>query len=110
MGSFRNIRNGARSSIGRNWGRAKQALTYTKNAIDAGHYVYQNLKPIINEGVQAFGNTRVKDSNTKAQGAIETGIDKSMQDAHELTSHVDKIDDLANQAFTTFAYSKWEKR
>ena len=103
MGSFSKIRNDARSFIGRNWGRAKQTLTNAKNAIDAGHSAYQNLKPIINEGVQAFGNTRVKDFNTKAQGAMETGIGKGMKYARELTAHVDKIDDLSNQAFTTFA-------
>ena len=71
MGSFSKLRNDARSFIGRSWGRAKQALTNAKGAIDAGHHVYQNLKPIINEGVEAFGNTRGKEFDRKAQGEIE---------------------------------------
>ncbi|MDP6879893.1 MAG: hypothetical protein QGF15_03420 [Alteromonas macleodii] len=74
-----------------------------KGAIDAGHHVYQNRKPIINEGVEAFGNTRVKDFNRKAQGEIDGGIIKGARFAKELTAHVDKIDDLSNRAFTTFA-------
>ena len=103
MGSFSKLRNDARSFIGRSWGRAKQALTNAKGAIDAGHHVYQNLKPIINEGVEAFGNTRVKEFNRKAQSDIEGGIIKGARFAKELTAHVDKVDDLSNRAFTTFA-------
>ena len=103
MGSFSKFRNDARSFIGRSWGKAKQALGNAKGAIDAGHHVYQNLKPIINEGVEAFGNTRVKEYNRKAQGELEGGIGRGMQFARELTAHVDKIDDLSNRAFTTFA-------
>ena len=103
MGSFSKIRNEAKSLIGRGWGKAKQALGNAKGAIDAGHRIYQNLKPIINEGVEAFGNTRVKDFNVKAQRGIESGIGKGMEFAREVTAHVDKIDDLSNRAFTTFA-------
>ena len=103
MVSFSKFRNAARSFIGRSWGKAKQALTNAKGAIDAGHHVYQNLKPIINEGVEALGNTRVKEFNRKAQGDIEAGIVKGARFAKELTAHVDKIDDLSNRAFTTFA-------
>ena len=103
MGSFRKLRNDARSFIGRGWGKAKQALANVRGAIDAGGNIYQDLKPLINEGVEAFGNTRVKEFNRKAQGDIEGGILKGARFAKELTSHVDKVDDLANRAFTTFA-------
>ena len=103
MGSFSKFRNDARSFIVRSWGKAKQALSGAKGAIGAGHHVYQNLKPIINEGVEAFGNTRVKDFNRKAQQRIEGGIVKGALFAKELTSHVDEIEDLSNRAFTTFA-------
>ena len=72
-------------------------------AIDAGVDVRRNLQPIINEGVEAFGNTRVKYFNRKAQGEIEGGIKRGVQFAQELTSHVDKIDDLGNRAFANFA-------
>ena len=103
MGSFSKFRNDARSFIGRSWGKAKQALTGAKETIDAGHNVYQLLKPIINEGVEAFGNSTVKEFNRKAQSQVEGGIMKGARFAKELTSHVDKIDDLSNRAFTTFA-------
>ena len=103
MGSFSKIRNDAKSFIGRNWGRAKHYIGNAKAAIDAGVGVYRNLQPLINEGVEAFGNTRVKDFNRKAQGEIEGGIKRGMQFAREFTSHVDKIDDLGNRAFANFA-------
>ena len=103
MGSFSKFRNDARSFIGRSWGKAKQALTGAKGAIDAGGNIYQMMKPIVDEGIEAFGNTRVKDFNRKAQEGIEGGIVKGARFAKELTSHVDKIEDLSNRAFTTFA-------
>ena len=103
MGSFSKFRNDARSFVGRTWGKAKQALTGAKGAIDAGQNVYQMMKPIVDEGIEAFGNTRVKEFNRKAQGELEGGIGRGMQFARELTAHVNKIDDLSNRAFTTFA-------
>ena len=84
-------------------GEAKHILGNAKGAIDAGVGIYQNLKPIINEGVEAFGNARVKDFNRKAQSEIEGGMKQGIQFAKEVTSHVDKIDDLSNRAFAAFA-------
>ena len=103
MGSFSKFRNDAKSFIGRNWGRAKHYLGNAKGAIDAGVGIYRNLQPIIDEGVEAFGNTRVKQFNRKAQREIESGLNQGKQFARELTSHVDKIDDLGNRAFAAFA-------
>ena len=103
MENFSKIRNDARSFLGRSWGKTKHFLANVKNGIDAGVGVYQNLKPIIDEGVQAFGNARVKEFNQKAQREIESHAKKGQQFASELTNHVDKIDDLSNRAFTTFA-------
>ena len=36
-----------------------KALSGAKGATDAGHHVYQNIKPIVDEGIDAFGNTLV---------------------------------------------------
>ncbi len=97
------MRNGAKNFIGRSWGKAKHALSTVKETIDIGQHVYQNLKPIINEGVEAFGNARVKEFNQKAKSVIERGIGRGIQLAKEMTSQVDKIDDLSSQAFTPVA-------
>ena len=103
MGNLSKIRDDARSFLGRSWGKTKHLLANVKGSIDAGVGIYQNLKPIIDEGVQAFGNARVKDFNQKAQREIESHTKKGQQFVSEMTSHVDKIDDLSNRAFTTFA-------
>ena len=104
MGSFSRLRNDAKRFVGRTWGRAKQILGNAKGALDAGVNIYQNLKPIINEGVEAFGNSRVRDFNKKAQSEIESGARMGQQFAREVTSHVDKIEDLSSRAFASFAY------
>ena len=103
MGNFSKIRNDARSFLGRSWGKTKHFLANVKGGIDSGVGIYQNLKPIIDEGVQAFGNARVKEFNKKAQPEIESHTKKGQQFVREMTSHVDNIDDLSNRAFTTFA-------
>ena len=103
MGNFSKLRNDARSFIGRNWGKAKQFLGNARGAIDAGVGAYEKLKPIIQEGVEAYGNTRVRAFNQKIQQGVEAGARIGQQYAREAVAHVDKIDDLANRAFTTFA-------
>ena len=65
-----------------------------KATIDAGISVYSKLQPVINEGVQAFGNQRAKDFGRKAQNAIQAGVAHAQHYSREISSNVDKLDDL----------------
>ena len=102
MGAFKNTVRSARNFIGRSWGHTKKFVHGAKDTIDAGISIYSKLQPVLNEGAQAFGNKQVKDFSRKAQDAIQTGVTHAQHYSREISSNVDKLDDLGAQFMNAF--------
>jgi hypothetical protein len=64
--------------------------------------IYSKLQPVLNEGVQAFGNKQVQDFSRKAQEVVESQVKRGQGALREISSNVDKIDDLGGQFMNAF--------
>ena len=102
MGALSKTFRNAKNFVGRSWGHTKQILHKAKDTIDSGVAIYSKLQPVINEGVQAFGNQRVKDFSRKAQEVVEGQAKRGQGFLKEVSSNVDKIDDLGGQFMGAF--------
>ena len=102
MGAFsKNVRQ-AKTFVGKAWGHTKQFLHGAKETIDAGISIYNKLQPVINDAAQAFGNQQVQGFAAQAQKNVEAGIRRGQQFQKEISSNVDKIDDLGGQFMNAF--------
>ena len=102
MGAFKNTVRSARNCIGKSWVHTKKFVHGAKETIDAGISIYSKLQPVLNEGLQAFGNKRAKEFGRKAQDAIQTGVTHAQHYSREISSNVDKLDDLGAQFMNAF--------
>ena len=102
MGALSKTMRNAKNFVGRSWGQAKKLFHGAKDTVDSGVAIYSKLQPVLNEGAQAFGNKQVKDCSRKAQDAIQTGVTHAQHYSREISSNVDKLDDLGAQFMNAF--------
>ena len=102
MGALSKTLRSAKNFVGRSWGHTKQILHKAKDTIDSGVAIYSKLQPVLNEGVQAFGNKQVQDFSRKAQEVVESQVKRGRGALREISSNVDKIDDLGGQFMNAF--------
>ena len=83
-------------------GACKKIIQQAHQTLDAGVKVYQKIKPIADEAVQAFGNERVRDFSRKAQSTVDTGIQRGQKFTRAFSDNIDKVDKLGNDFMMAF--------
>ena len=99
---YKHVLRNAKSIAGLSWGKAKNFVHGAKEALDQGISLYNKLKPIADDAVQAFGNTQAKAFNQKAQADIDHAMRRGHAYHREIAGNVEKVDALGNDLMNAF--------